>query len=213
MSLRNPVILLFLAFSFNLFAQENQTLLGQGEISHSGYGAVEIKMSSFDNDFAAFTGAKGAWVINKTILLGGGGYGMVTKHMIDYYSSDENIPDEAQVYNGYGGVILGYINNQSKLLHFSTEVLIGAGNIHYAYSYDDWHDDNWNDDYRHNKLEEANYFVIEPSLYLELNVTDFMVVGAGAGYRFVNGVESLSRTYDNDLSRFSGNFVVKFGKF
>jgi hypothetical protein len=207
---KNLIIAVIILFSTSAFAKENETLFGSGEITHSGYGAVELKLTNFGDEFAAYTGGKGAWVINNTFLLGGGGYGLVTEHLTDY-NTGINMPDEAQIFDGYGGIVLGYINNQSKLIHFSTEVLIGAGNIQYRYPNDFWNNHDW-DDRRYNSLENSNYFVIEPSLYVEMNVTDFMVVGIGGSYKFVNGVD-ISKTKNNDLSGFSGNFVIKFGSF
>lgn len=202
--LKKLIVLLVVFTSMFSYAQ-NETLLS-GNITNTGYGGPEIKFSTINDDFAVLFGGKGAWVINHTVLIGGGGYGLTTEHLITDYDGI-NAPETVNLYMGYGGLILGYINNQHKLVHFSSEVLIGAGGATYSVNRNNW--DNEND---WSNFEDSAFLVIEPSLYLELNVTDFMVVGIGGSYRYTNGV-NLSKSDDSDISGFSGNLVFKFGKF
>jgi hypothetical protein len=55
-------------------------------------------------------------------------------------------------------------------------------------------------------------FVIEPSLLAELNVTNFLRLAVGGGYRFATGVE-LSGLTNADLSGVSVSVNLKFGSF
>ena len=50
------------------------------------------------------------------------------------------------------------------------------------------------------------------ALYGELNITHYFRLHAGAGYRWVSGVESPG-VKGSDLSAFYGQITLKFGKF
>lgn len=56
------------------------------------------------------------------------------------------------------------------------------------------------------------FFVVEPGLEVEINVTRFFKIGVGASYRFVRESD-LTLVSNDDLSGFSGGFSLKFGKF
>ena len=62
-------------------------------------------------------------------------------------------------------------------------------------------------------MHEESFFVMEPQANAELNITKFMRVKAGIGYRFTwlpsekNGYEG------NDLGGICGSLALKFGKF
>jgi hypothetical protein len=82
--------------------------------------------------------------------------------------------------------------------------LIGAGGVNYRDEYySSWEDWNYNSD---------EFFVLEPALNVELNITSFFRINAGASYRYISGIN-----YDNlrneDFSGFSGVLTFKFGSF
>ena len=52
-----------------------------------------------------------------------------------------------------------------------------------------------------------NFFVAEPQANVLLNVTDWMRINAGFGYRFIGGTSFL----DDRLSGLSGSIAVEFG--
>ena len=55
-------------------------------------------------------------------------------------------------------------------------------------------------------------FVIEPSLMAELNVTNFLRLAVGGGYRIVTGVQ-LDGLTNADVSSYSLSLNLKFGSF
>ena len=61
-------------------------------------------------------------------------------------------------------------------------------------------------------IETNEYFVFEPDLNLELNVTKFFRIGLGVGYRVVAGDDFKGYNY-LDLSGVTGTLTFKFGKF
>lgn len=132
--------------------------------------------------------------------MGGGGYGLVTNIRLNNSFNFNGQPLYLNV--GYGGLDLEYVHASPKLIHFSVETMIGAGNVSYT-----MHNFNHNSD-----LPDQSFFVIEPGLNVMVNVTNFFRFGAGLCYRIVNGVH-LNGTNDKQLSDFNGILTFKFGKF
>jgi hypothetical protein len=201
-------IIIFLFVVGSVAYSQEETLL-EGEIEHGGFGGPIVKFTPIKNEFGILVGGYGGWLINHTFVIGGGGYGLVNKI---------RATDEAQsVYQfiggrpvniemGYGGVILEYINNSSSLIHFAFNTLIGAGGVTYNERYDNWQ---WND--THTRPNDA-FFVVEPELKVELNMTSFFRINLGGSYRFVSGVNIVGLK-NSDLSGPSANITFKFGKF
>ena len=85
------------------------------------------------------------------------------------------------------------------LAHLSLHTLIGGGNIYY-------HDYYWR------TSGDDVFFVMEPGIDLELNVSRCFRFGLGGTYRFVNGI-SMPEFTDQDMSGFSVALTFKFGRF
>lgn len=61
-------------------------------------------------------------------------------------------------------------------------------------------------------LGEANFFQIEPSVLLEVNLHKYVRLNAGAGYRFVSKMNYRNMN-QNDISGFAGYAGLKIGLF
>jgi hypothetical protein len=105
---------------------------------------------------------------------------------------------------GYGGVLLAYINNSHRLIHLTVETLIGGGGISY---YDDEGNDPFNDEYNGDA-----FFIVEPGVNFELNISRRLRFAAGASYRITSGVE-FQDLKDGDITGPAINLMLKFGKF
>jgi hypothetical protein len=165
-------------------AAQERTLVGGG-LESGGFGAPVVKFSDIGGEFAVFAGARGGWIINHTLVLGLGGYGLA--------SSIGDYPGEREVEFGYGGLELEYINSSDDIVHFTILTLIGAGGVTALFD------------------EGEAVFVLEPAANLEVNVTKWFRLGAGGGYRFVSGADLVLS--DDDLSAFFGVLTFKFGGF
>ena len=182
----SALIVLVLLTSSSLSAAQEKTLLGGG-LESGGFGAPVVKFSDVGGDFAVFAGGRGGWIINHTLVLGGGGYGVANA------LGDFDFPFERGIEFGYGGFEVEYINRSDELVHFSICTLIGAGGATYLFDRTD------------------TVFVLEPAANLMLNVTSFFRIGAGGGYRFVTAAD-LDLT-NSDLSAPFGVLTFKFGSF
>lgn len=178
----------------------DEVLIG-GPIDHGGYGGPSLKVAPIKNEAGIFVGGYGGWFINHCFMIGGGGYGLVS----ELKAPVPGPKGETLYYEmGYGGLILEYVNNSHKLVHFTINTLIGAGGLGYRYkiSEGDW-PFNYTDD---------SFFIFEPGINVELNVSSHFRVGLGAGYRYIEGTQSEGIT-DEDLSGVYANLTFKFGAF
>jgi hypothetical protein len=104
---------------------------------------------------------------------------------------------------GYGGLEMEFIPASNDLLHLSVGLLVGGGGIGYK-------PDN-NDGI--NSMQKTNsFFVLEPNVNVNLNVTHYFRIAAGVTYRYVSGLKSAVST-NTDLSGPSAILTLKFGKF
>ncbi len=218
------LVLLITSFSTLAQAGEATTLMGNGSISHGFFGAVESKLTTVDGHNRAMLGAKGAWIINHGLYVGVGGY-----HMSHGFEAGLDENDEKQYLQmGYGGLLLGYTFFSDRLFHLGVEGLLGGG--YYALIEDKYPwlaDDNYHDDYydeHHHHHEDCDcsgyedikgngFILLEPQLVGEVNVSRFMRVAIGVGYRVVVMPEEKDGFTNENLSGPSASLTLKFGKF
>lgn len=169
--------------------QEEDTLI-RGGIDSGGFGALVFKFSGVNDQFAAFAGLRGGWIINHRFIIGGGGYGLSSEICVD----EDGRCRTRQIEFGYGGFEFEYIGLWDRVAHYSLQLLIGAGGVTVF------------------DFESDPVFVAEPAAKLELNVTKWFRIDVGGGYRFVSGLD-LGRLDSGDLSAPFGSLEFKFGNF
>ena len=162
---------------------------------------------------------------NKDAYLGGISLGLVSNHQLTVgiagrafgcSSTFDNIIDgkEAYLAGGYGGFYVEPILNPNEVIHITLPCIAGVGGAAYAeHHHVDWENDEWdNDDHRDYTLDSDAFFVLEPGIQIEMNVTRWMRVGVGASHRWFYGLD-LRNTKEDMLDGFSTNFTLKLGKF
>jgi len=186
-----------------VLAQE-ETLFS-GKIESGGYGGPTVKVGSFHGKSSLLMGGQGGWIINHHVVIGGGGYGLVTDVPVERAGVDKD-----QYLNlGYGGLLLEYVVNPNELLHVELQSLIGAGGV--SFRDEKFSEMDGRDEERHN-LEDDSFFVWEPGVNVVLNITKNFRFALGGTYRYVNGV-SLSGTSEEELAHYTVQVGCKFGKF
>jgi hypothetical protein len=111
----------------------------------------------------------------------------------------ETVPNLYMDYWSAGGFV-EYTLFSKKVFHVTFPVYIGFGEVEM---------DSENDDAG---LGEANFFNIEPSALLEVNLNRYIRFNAGIGYRFV-GKMSYRNFNQADISGPTGTIGFKFGLF
>jgi hypothetical protein len=187
---------------------EQETLYA-GDIDHGGFGGPVVKMTQIADEFGVIVGARGGWIIDHSLIVGGGVYGMATHNMELDTEEIGGDPDlEYHLEMGYAGFELEYLMQPHRLVHASLHALIGGGGVAYLEGGPDGH---WNDE-DVDVLSSDGFFIAEPGMNLELNVARPFRVALGAGYRFVSDVD-LPGLADDDLSGFTTTVALKFGSF
>lgn len=188
-----------------------QTLFGD-DIEYGGYGALSMGYTNVGDYNAILLGIQGAWIIGHGVGIGLAGRGFISE--TTSYNSDN---DWSMLGGGYGGIYIEPIFLGKQPIHFTTPVIVGLGGISYSNSI-------LNDfDYYEEAYEWDNFFVVEPGVEVEMNITRFFRIAAGASYRFTSDVElsysspvsSVPESVDvlDDLDGFSYKLCFKFGRF
>jgi hypothetical protein len=201
-------IFFVMIFPFILVAQENnekenkeETLIKDMDMEIIGiFGGPIIKVTKINGEAGLMVGGRGGIIFDNTLSIGGGGYGLTSNHTI---LKTINSADETYTVDfGYGGLILEYVNNPYKLVHFSVRTLIGGGSLSTTKNDYLWGDKNY-------VYQSSSVFVFEPGIDLELNMHKYFKVTAGLSYRLVSG-GNLDLIKNSDMSGFSGDLMFKF---
>lgn len=104
------VVLLFGSATAN--AQSTQTLV-QNQLESNVLVAPDFKFTDLGGELTGLVGAYGGWLINQQLLIGGGGY---------FQTNAGNVSDMK-----YGGAVLEYFVNPSRMVNFSVRGLVGGG--------------------------------------------------------------------------------------
>ncbi len=180
-----------------------ETLTKKFAVIHSGgYGGPVVKFSSIGRNFATFLGGYGGWFVNKKFMLGAGIYGLLGEGIeVDENDIATGAPVDANLHYAvsYGGFVAEYTLNSDKLFHYTFNTLIGGGTVAQTA----------NNKKRYGK---SGFFIFEPAANVEMNITDFFRIGAGASLRVVTGAETPGISNAN-LSGLAGVLTFKFGYF
>jgi len=209
------VVLVLTLTQSKLFAQEKDdvkhdgysTLFGDN-ISYGGYGGLRVGYTQVADYDAMTFGARGAWIVGHSVAIGLAANVFITESTNDYSLAD----DWSSLAGAYGGFLLEPIFFGKKPIHFTIPMVVGLGGISYD-EYDDYYlteDTGWDE-----------FFVFEPGLDIELNLTRFFRLAVGASYRFTSDVSlgfydsstGLTVYNKDDLNSFNAHLTFKFGKF
>ncbi len=196
-------VMLVLCVAGSVSAREEETLLS-GPVTSGGFGGPVVKMTRIHDSFGVLIGGRGGWIINHTMSLGGGGYGLVSR-----IRNPEGVTgmQDPVLHVGYGGFEIEYTRRSESLIHPTVSLLIGGGSAGIRESWEEDLNDDWEDD-----PSLDSFFILEPGVALELNVTGFMRVDAGVSYRFVSGLEQEGLT-ESVIGGPSAVLTFKFGLF
>jgi hypothetical protein len=181
--------------------RDMETLISDN-ISSGGYGGAVLMYSRILDRDAVFFGGKGGWIINHHFVLGGAGFGMVTR--VPTPAGAPDIGEDLRTEFGYGGIWLEYIFLPDKLVHGSIGTLLGGGSVAYSRIRRTERQDR--------EVENDVVFAAEPVISVEMNISRFLRLAVGAGYRYVGGV-NLTGLRREDVSGFTGSVMLKFGRF
>jgi len=169
--------------------------------------APDFKFTEVDDEFGGLAGAYGGYLIDETLLIGGGFY---------WLSNGSDAREMA-----YGGALVEYIARPSKLIHVSVRGLVGAGTTTLGFDlqqpereqfgsrgFDRFGDRRGRVPQHRVFLYYDDFFIAEPQANVFFNLAGWLRVGLGASYRFIGATEVGDR-----LKGVSGNISFVFGSF
>jgi len=186
----------------NVSAQETnetKTLFGNGKaISTENFGffvAPSYGITQMDGSTTSLFNLRGGLNVKDKFSVGA--YFNTSLNQINPVS--ETVPNVYMDYWSAGG-FFEYTILEKKAFHVTLPLYIGYGEVQM---------DNENGDAG---LGESNFFQIEPSALLEINLHKYVRFNIGAGYRIVGNMEY--RNFNqSDISGLTGYVGLKFGLF
>ncbi len=163
------------------------------DVRYDVMAAPMLKFSQLNDTFAFLTGGKLGWIINHQYLVGVEGYWLVN----DVPGPEVNGALKPDLAMNYGGLTAEYIITPHNTVHFSVATLVGMGSVSYDYS---------------SVKDDDTYWVVEPSLNTYLNMTEYLKLGLGVGYRYVSDVD-LGGLEGKDLSGVVATLSINFGSY
>ena len=194
-------IILAIAITANSQDKEYQTLFDFNDVRISGVGGPFMQFTSINGDFAHMMGGGGAILVGD-FFIGGYGLGLTNQIRInpDLYPPDYDVFEGDNFSVSHGGFWLGYSLFGDKPIHVTFSALLGWGEIGIKGDY-----------YSGETFYPDNIFVFAPTVELELNLTRFFRLGAGASYNLFTFVDQPYSS--SDFSAPGGFLAFKFGWF
>lgn len=174
----------------------------------NAFGAADLKIGDLKGERGLLVGAYGGFIINRRYLFGLAGYGLVTQVEFDGLVPGQTTPKKLHLHGGYGGIIIGGTIAPRELIHISIPIILGAGSMEVVDK--DFFVNNPADS--EFTVENSVFFVAEPGLEVEFNITKYFRLGAGATYRYISGTE-LENVSDDDVSGATAMISFRFGRF
>lgn len=183
-----------------------KTVTGSKKFMPGGYGAPVFKITQLGaNDVAYFAGLRTGFIMNHYFSIGAAANVLINPLDRSRLGGYSYTGTEPVVSMGYGGVMLEYYIFPKSIVHVSIGVLIGGGAFIYQ-------DGNYWQQQKFSINSAYGFFAIEPEINVYVNITRFFRIGAGATYRYVNGIKD-TRITDATFSGFGGQLMLQFGWF
>ncbi len=193
---------------------QTQTQTFQVEPIRSGFLlAPDVKFTELDGSFGNLVGGYGGWLEDQKFFIGAGAYWLTNGGRGTGLS--------------YGGAIVEWFATRSEPVTFSLRALVGGGSgslpvglgnyppqpfppfrRSFGMFPQDEHDSFDGYPYRGpaTAVAHVGFFVAEPQMNLFFKLGDWLRLGVGAGYRFIDGASGL----DDRLKGVTGNIALQF---
>ena len=157
----------------------------------------EIKINSIQGDLGTLIGVYGGALINRSFLIGIAGGVNLGHPSVNY---------------GYFGGICQFIYEPANLVHYSGQLVLAYGSTKdYENPKTGLFDNFWN-------ISGVHFFMMEPGVNLEVNLSSRFTLVAGVSYRYVTGLNevneevSITHVTNREMSGLNFNIGMKIGK-
>jgi len=189
------IVLCLTLFTVGVALADENTLLDNRNYESGGMASSNFGYGNLAGEAVPVSGFHANWIINHSLRLG-------------FYSESNSLEDEYDMtIDGikYGiniettGLDIGYTCDSDRILHPVCGLMIGGGYLK-SKRLEDGH------------TERSDFFIVQPRIGVELNVTKWMRVETLATWRLANGVES-DLFDDRDIGGWSAFIGFSFGWF
>ena len=176
-------ILLILVATSSLFAQREETIIGEQGLGFSGaWGGWSYNMGQFDKDFAGYNGGIWALEFGKKLYVGG----------LHYNINSQRLDNLSSFSLRSNSLLVGFTPSSYRPIHPNLSVGIGTGKLTVTGE------------------QEDRVFMLQPAVGLEMNLVRWCHLDVMAGYRAVFDTDFAQYT-DKSFSGFYGQVNLKFG--
>lgn len=186
------------------FAQQTQGPMTVERVHDGFVVAPDVEVGRVGSTTATMAGAYGGWVIDNTVLVGGGGYFQTNR-------SNTRKMD-------YGGFVVEWLARTDQAVGFGARALVGGGSatlpeqVSIAVPTPVLRPDGRLDhfDFRNETVSarfRTDFFVAEPQADVLLNFSPRLRLRIGAGYRLIGAARGL----ESQLRGPSGSVALVFG--
>jgi hypothetical protein len=169
--------------------------------------APDFKVTTFNNTTGYLAGAYGGWVIDNTLLIGAGGYGLTN--------------GSGRSGMGYGGAVIGWMAHTDQAIGFGARALVGFGEATYpgtlTYVPRPPFPIPFDVDARRSPIATTvstvqatfreHFFVTEPQADLLIRISPILRLDAGLGYRLIGA----DRGVNSQLHGVTGSLSLQIG--
>jgi hypothetical protein len=174
----------------------DRTLLGP-DVRYTSVWSPEVRISSIQGKTGVTIGGYTGVMVNRTLMLGLTGSVNLTHPTVNY---------------GYFGGIAQAVAYPSRMVHLSAQLVVAWGSTKdYENPKSSLFDNFWN-------ISGERFMMTEPGVNLEVNLSEGIALVAGAGYRFVSGIDSgneyvdMTHLTNQDMSGVSFSIGLKITK-
>jgi len=167
-----------------------QALVNDEEADWGFFIRPELKITPIKSQTTELAGGILGTSVGRALYLGVGGYTLVNS-----VNADSGTLKLRAFDLWYMGAHADYTLFSTELFHGSVSGFLGGGQVNNSAS--------------SAGSGSANLFIAEPDINLEFNLTSTLELGAGIGYRFVNGAD-LDKLSNSDLSSWVGTVFFRW---
>ena len=117
----------------------------------------------------------------------------------------------ADMRGGYGGGLFEYTLFPQSVIHVSFPLIIGVGMMYLSPSRYGDNSGTLPPDYKHHYMAKSSFFVIEPGVKMEVNLSKIFRMGLGISYRYAPDPD-LKRVSETFFNQFTARLSLRFGK-
>ena len=169
---------------------------------NGAFGAPILKYTSISGQSALLAGGRFGWIINKSFVVGGGIYGLVSQ--VKANSIDPISGQEFMIAFNYGGLEFEYVLLSDFPVHASLDMLCAGGGLSMNVS---------DRNVPHTSYYGQDLLVWEPGINLETNIVNWLHIDAGLSYRIISSFNGYNSVSKSNLQGFNGVLTFKFGTY